>query len=51
MEDGFVQRFLEIRIGGRYQLCERLGAGTFGYVYLGTHVAVTKERELKRPRT
>ena len=38
MEDGFVQRFLDIRIAGRYQLRERLGAGTFGQVYLGKSI-------------
>ena len=38
MEDGFVQRFLGIRIGGRYQLRERLGEGTFGLVYLGISI-------------
>ena len=35
MGDTFVQRFLEIRIAERYQLCQRLGAGSFGIVYLG----------------
>jgi hypothetical protein len=35
MEDGFVQRFLDIRIAGRYQLRKRLGVGTFGQVYQG----------------
>ena len=35
MQDDFVQRFLGIRIAGRYQLLERLGEGTFGLVYLG----------------
>ena len=32
----FVRRFREICIADRYQLCKRLGAGTFGKVYLGT---------------
>ncbi len=35
MGDTFVQRLLEIRIAERYQLCQRLGAGSFGTVYLG----------------
>ena len=36
MDDPFIQHFLEIRIGGCYQVCERLGSGTFGEVYIGT---------------
>jgi hypothetical protein len=34
--------FLEIRIAERYQLCERLGVGTFGLVY--HHVFRTRSR-------
>ena len=36
MDDSFVRRFLEIRIAERYQLCKRLGTGTFGQVYFST---------------
>ena len=38
MEDGSVGHFLDIRIDGRFQLRQRLGAGTFGVVYLGTAI-------------
>jgi hypothetical protein len=38
MEDGSVERFLDIRVNGRFQLRQRLGAGTFGVVYLGTAI-------------
>jgi serine/threonine protein kinase len=35
MDDSFIRHFLEIRIGGRYQICKRIGSGTFGKVYIG----------------
>ncbi|KAL9013284.1 MAG: hypothetical protein Q9173_002013 [Seirophora scorigena] len=47
MEHGFVQRFLDIRIAGRYQLRERLGVGTFGQVYLGCDVNTGNEVAIK----
>ena len=31
----FVQRMRALRIGGKYQLVQLLGAGSFGKVYLG----------------
>lgn len=34
-EDPFIQNFLKIRLGGRYQICKRLGSGSFGDVYIG----------------
>ena len=45
MEDTFVQRFLEIRIAERYQLRQRLGAGSFGTVYLGKWCGSLKDPE------
>lgn len=38
MDDNFVKRVQEIRIGDKYQLLRRLGSGTFGTVYLGMAV-------------
>ncbi|EHY52744.1 Casein kinase I isoform delta [Exophiala dermatitidis] len=38
MDDPFIQRFLEIRLGGRYQICQRIGSGSFGKVYMGRDV-------------
>ncbi|OAP55653.1 casein kinase 1 [Fonsecaea erecta] len=38
MDDPFIQHFLEIRLGGRYQICQRLGSGSFGQVYIGRDV-------------
>jgi hypothetical protein len=35
MDDPFLQHFLAIRIGGRYQICQRLGSGSFAEVYMG----------------
>jgi len=35
MQDEFVGRVLEVRIGGRYQLRKRLELGSFRQVYLG----------------
>jgi hypothetical protein len=35
MEGRSIGRFLDIRVDGRFQLRQRLGAGTFGVVYLG----------------
>ena len=35
MDDPFIQHFLEIRIGGRYQFGQRIGSGSFGKVYIG----------------
>ena len=32
----FVRRFRKICIADRYQLCKRLGASTFGQIYLST---------------
>lgn len=34
MED-FVTRMQALRIGSKYQLVRKLGAGTFGIIYLG----------------
>ena len=33
--DKFMEKVKQIRIGDRYQLVRRLGAGSFGAVYLG----------------
>ncbi|KAH0829819.1 Casein kinase I isoform delta [Fonsecaea pedrosoi] len=37
-DDPFIQHFLEIRLGGRYQICRRIGLGSFGKVYMGCDV-------------
>ncbi|OAP63886.1 hypothetical protein AYL99_03113 [Fonsecaea erecta] len=47
MEDPFVQRVLEIRLGGRYQICQPLGSGTFGRVYIGRNVSTGQEVAIK----
>ncbi|RMZ85006.1 hypothetical protein DV738_g294, partial [Chaetothyriales sp. CBS 135597] len=48
MEDQpFVKRFREIRIGGRYQIREPLGTGSFGDVYLGRDVSNNQEVAIK----
>lgn len=35
MDEPFIQHFLEIRLGERYQICQRIGSGSFGQVYTG----------------
>jgi hypothetical protein len=40
MDDPFIQHFLEIRLGGRYQICRRIGSGSFGKVYIGTVIVL-----------
>ncbi|RMD44192.1 hypothetical protein DV735_g1023, partial [Chaetothyriales sp. CBS 134920] len=48
MEDQpFIKRFREIRIGGRYQILEPLGTGSFGDVYLGRDVFNNQEVAIK----
>lgn len=38
MDTPFIQNFLKIRLDGRYQICQKLGSGTFGEVYFGEQI-------------
>lgn len=46
MDDPFIQHFLEIRLGGRYQICQRIGSGSFGKVYIGRIAIQTVKHRL-----
>lgn len=41
---------VEVRIGGKYKLSKKIGAGSFGEIYLGTHISSGTEVAVKIER-
>ena len=39
---------MELRVGGKFRLGRKIGSGSFGDIYIGTHLDLSKG-PLKRP--
>jgi len=38
---------MELRVGGKYRLGRKIGSGSFGDIYLGTHIQTNEEVGIK----
>ena len=37
---------MELRVGNKYRLGRKIGSGSFGDIYLGTHISTLEEGKL-----